>query len=75
MSDKKLPNIAMYIDNARLIKKPELQKLLNISRSTLGRWIKSGDFPPPAKIINGRSLWHFQDVNRWMLELARKAGK
>lgn len=74
MNDKKLPDIAMYIDNARLIKKPELQKLLNVSRSTLGRWIKSGNFPPPAKIINGRSLWHFHDIDRWISERAHKAG-
>ncbi|KJY93930.1 helix-turn-helix transcriptional regulator [Pseudoalteromonas ruthenica] len=74
MNDHKLPDIALYIDKARLIKKPELQRLLNVSRSTLGRWIKSGEFPPPAKVINGRSLWHFQDVNRWMMERASRAG-
>jgi len=75
MNEKKLPNLAMYIDDARMIKKPELQKLLNISRSTLGRWIKAGHFPPPAHVINGRSMWHFQDYKNWLANEHTKAGK
>ncbi|MBB1453261.1 AlpA family phage regulatory protein [Pseudoalteromonas sp. SG43-1] len=75
MNEKKLPDLAMYIDDARMIKKPELQKLLNISRSTLGRWIKAGHFPPPAHVINGRSMWHFQDYKNWLSNKHSKAGK
>ncbi len=75
MNEKKLPNLAMYIDDTRMIKKPELQKLLNISRSTLGRWIKAGHFPPPAHVINGRSMWHFQDYKNWLANKHTKAGK
>ena len=75
MNEKKLPDLAMYIDDARMIKKPELQKLLNISRSTLGRWIKAGHFPPPAHVINGRSMWHFQDYKNWLANKYTKAGK
>ncbi|WP_193051311.1 helix-turn-helix transcriptional regulator [Pseudoalteromonas undina] len=66
MNNNTLPDFAMYIDDARMIKKPELQKLLNISRSTLGRWVKAGHFPPPAHVINGRSMWHFQDYKSWL---------
>ena len=75
MNEKKLPDLSMYIDDARMIKKPELQKLLNISRSTLGRWIKAGHFPPPAHVINGRSMWHFQDYKNWLANKHSKAGK
>ncbi|KDC50741.1 helix-turn-helix transcriptional regulator [Pseudoalteromonas fuliginea] len=75
MNEKKLPDLSMYIDDARMIKKPELQKLLNISRSTLGRWIKAGHFPPPAHVINGRSMWHFQDYKNWLANKHTKAGK
>ncbi|MBH0018639.1 MULTISPECIES: helix-turn-helix transcriptional regulator [unclassified Pseudoalteromonas] len=75
MINNPLPDLAMYIDDARMIKKPELQKLLNISRSTLGRWIKAGHFPPPAHVINGRSMWHFQDYKNWLAKKHTKAGK
>lgn len=59
-------HLAMYLDENRLVKKPEIQKLLGISRSTLGRKVKSGQFPPPALIQSGRSCWRFKDVHEWL---------
>ncbi|GIU46533.1 helix-turn-helix transcriptional regulator [Shewanella algidipiscicola] len=58
--------LAQYLDENRLVKKPELQRLLGISRSTLGRWIKSGQFPPPVLIQSGRSFWRFKDIDQWL---------
>ncbi len=59
-------HLAMYLDENRLVKKPEIQKLLGISRSTLGRRVKSGQFPQPALIQNGRSCWRFKDIHKWL---------
>ena len=61
-------HLAMYLDENRLVKKPELQKLLGVSRSTLGRRVKTGQFPPPALIQNGRSYWRFKDVHKWVID-------
>jgi len=58
--------LALYLDDNRLLNKPKIQKLLGINRSTLGRRIKSGQFPPPALIQNGRSYWLFKDVHLWL---------
>jgi len=58
--------LEQYIEENRLLYKPELQKLLSISRSTLSRWIKCGNFPPPAFIQNGRSVWIFNDYLQWL---------
>lgn len=58
--------LALYLDDNRLLNKPKIQKLLGISRSTLGRRIKSGQFPPPAFIQSGRSYWLFKDVHLWI---------
>jgi len=66
MSTKPNDYLAMYLDDNRLVKKPELQKLLGVSRSTLGRWVKAGKFPPPTLIQNGRSRWRFKDVHEWL---------
>lgn len=54
--------LEMYIDENQLIYKPQIQKLLNISRSTLGRRIKVGEFPPPSLIQSGRSCWIFKNI-------------
>ncbi|QSX37565.1 helix-turn-helix transcriptional regulator [Shewanella sedimentimangrovi] len=59
-------HLALYLDQNRLIRKPEIQRLLRVSRSTLGRWIKSGQFPPPLLIQNGRPVWRFKDVHQWL---------
>jgi len=59
--------IEQYIDEKRLLRKPELQKLLGVSRATLGRWIKGGKFPPPSLIQNGRSMWSFDIYQLWLV--------
>jgi prophage regulatory protein len=59
-------HLAMYLDDNRLVKKPEIQKLLGISPSTLTRRVKRGQFPPPALIQNGRSSWRFKDLHEWL---------
>jgi len=58
--------IEQYIDENRMLNKPEIQKLLNVSRSTLARRVKKRQFPLPAIIQNGRSLWRFKDVQLWL---------
>jgi prophage regulatory protein len=58
--------IEQYIDENRMLKKPEVQRLLNVSRSTLARRVKNRQFMLPAVIQNGRSLWRFKDVQLWL---------
>jgi len=60
--------IEQYIEENRNVRKPEIQRLLDISRATLGRWIKSGKFIKPAMKQNGRSIWLFKDVQQWITE-------
>jgi len=62
------PPIEQYIEENRLVRKPELQKLLSISRATLARWIKSGKFIQPSMKQSGRSIWLFKDVQQWIAE-------
>lgn len=58
--------IEKYIDENRLLGKPEVQKILKVSRSTLARRLKKRQFIMPAMIQNGRSLWRFKDVQLWL---------
>ena len=57
--------LELYIDENRLLRKPELQKLLGISRPTLARWISNGKFPPPDFVQSGRSIWLFKSYKDW----------
>ncbi len=63
---KSKPPIDQFIEENRLVRKPEVQTLLNISRATLARWIKSGKFIQPTMIQSGRAIWHFKDVKQWI---------
>lgn len=63
----KTPNYyALYIEDSRLVRKPEIAQLLGIQRTTLWRWIKNGKFPQPAMIQSGRSYWRFADIHQWL---------
>jgi prophage regulatory protein len=66
MRNRKPDYLALYIEDHRLVRKPEIQKLLGISRSTLARRVKSGIFPPPSVITNGWSYWLFKDIQKWL---------
>ena len=64
--DNTINHLELYIEEERLVRKPEIQKLLGISRSSLGRWIKTGKFPQPSFIQSQRSYWKFKDVVDWI---------
>lgn len=67
MTHKQLDHLAMYIDQNRVVMRPEVQKLLGgISRSTLGRRVKSGEFPSPKLTIKRHSCWIFKDIHKWL---------
>jgi predicted DNA-binding transcriptional regulator AlpA len=64
--DNSINHLELYIEDSRLVRKPEIQKLLGISRSTLGRWIKTGKFIQPTFIQNQRSYWKYKNVADWV---------
>lgn len=37
-------------------------------RETLSRWITSGVFPRPDRIINGRNFWRRSTLENWLKE-------
>ena len=46
--------------------------LLKVSRTTLWRMVKAGDFPPPLNISKGVKGWRLSTVHEW---LNQKAGQ
>lgn len=43
--------------------------LPRLNRTTLWRWIKSGRFPKPKRIGNGRNIWFSSDIQEWIKAL------
>lgn len=60
----------MAIDLLRILRTAELAELLGVSRTTLWRWQREGNFPPPIQLGHGteRPLhgWLEQDVLDWL---------
>ncbi|HCG79116.1 MAG: DNA-binding protein [Thalassolituus sp.] len=55
----------------RILRRPEVQKLVGLSRSSLYARIASGDFPRPIKLggIHSRSVgWPESQVSQWISE-------
>ena len=66
MSKRYIDPIEQYIDEKRLLGKPELQIILGKSRATISRWVKDNKFPQPSLIHNGRSMWFFETYQLWL---------
>jgi prophage regulatory protein len=55
---------------------PQVQQRIALSRTTVWRLIRAGDFPKPRRISRGRVVWVEQEVLDWMashIEAARTA--
>ncbi len=64
---------ATLTDAYALLGKPEIQRLIGhrsgdrpLSRATLYRWVRDGQFPPPDRILpGGRSVWLRRTYDTW----------
>ena len=50
----------------KLLKLAEVTRMLNISRSSLYKWMEEGSFPRPIKLGITACRWHRQDVETWL---------
>ena len=53
----------------RIMRIPEVVKVTGLSRTTIWRRVKSGDFPPPVRLgsLATRSVgWREGEVKRWL---------
>ena len=53
----------------RILRIPEVVAITGLSRTTIWRRVKSGDFPPPVRLgsLGTRSIgWRESDIKAWL---------
>lgn len=59
----------------RILRRPEVEKLVGLSRSTIYSRLEQGSFPKPMP-LGGRLVgWIEQDVQNWLQERIEEAGR
>lgn len=61
----------LSIEASRLIRLPQVLKLVPVARSTIYEWCKNGRFPKPIKLGERTSCWHLESV----LDFLKKGGR
>jgi prophage regulatory protein len=52
--------------SAKLYRLPTVIGLVGLSRSTIEKLVKLGEFPAPVKIGERAKAWHSEDVHAWI---------
>ena len=60
--------------NERLIRLPELQRLIPFARSTIWLKVKQGELPSPIKISKRAVAWKYSEVVAYINDLTMKGG-
>ena len=55
----------------RILRKPDVLALVNVSATTLWRMVRRGDFPASFRISPGLVGWYETDVDLWIEERRR----
>lgn len=50
----------------RLIASREVRARTSLSRATIWRRVRAGEFPPPVRIGSSRIAWRESEVNAWI---------
>ena len=54
--------------DTRLLSKPEVLAIANVTYPTLWAWMRAGGFPR-SRVVGGRSMWLSTEVEAWLAEL------
>lgn len=50
----------------QIYRRPEIERRLGISRSTVYLWLRKGQFPPPIKLGQRAIGWRASDIEAWL---------
>ena len=44
----------------------ELQEIIPVSRSSIHRWVRAGNFPAPISLGPNTRVWREEDIRAWL---------
>lgn len=53
-------------EREKIVRAHELQEWIGLSRTTVWRLIKLGDFPAPIRLHGAAVAWRECDINEWL---------
>jgi prophage regulatory protein len=68
-SPQPTPPTADRSTNDRLLRLPELVRMIGVSRATIYRYIDSGRLPQPVKLSTRCIAWRASEITAWMAAL------
>ncbi len=66
MKFRVVSNLELEIIMERFLSERDLVEQIGLSRVTLWRKVRAGDFPPPRKISQNRKAWLESEVSDWI---------
>jgi prophage regulatory protein len=52
----------------RILRQPEIERRTGLSRTTIWRLERSGDFPPRRRVLSNTIGWIESEIDRWIAE-------
>ena len=60
--------------NPALLRRPQVEKAVDLSCASIYRLMDSGDFPRPIKIGKRAVRWRAEDIERYLADRPRSTG-
>ena len=60
--------------NSKLITKKEVSRILNVSPSSVSRWVKNGHLIQPFRLGPNRIVWDKEQLLLWIEEQKKNTG-
>ena len=54
-----------------ILRRPDVEAVTGLSRSTIYKWMDEGSFPKPAKLRLRAVGWREADINDWLNKLSK----
>ncbi|MGN6529214.1 MAG: helix-turn-helix transcriptional regulator [Burkholderiaceae bacterium] len=55
------------METTLFLREAQVLVLLQVSRSTLYRWVQAGHFPQPVQLSNRVKAWRTESVRNWVV--------
>ena len=65
-SHRMLPMLATPRPERQILRVADLQDQLNLSRTTIWRLRRAGEFPQPIRLSANAVGWHAHDIDEWL---------